>query len=784
LTLEKTSRFKAAFGFLAADAEQPCRTIPQPPETGFDVLAPFRRLLARRVSGQSLAMVRIGLGLTIIYIVGAFLVPNEKGQTAAEMFVGGAGNACHLPYPGLEWIRPLSEPWMSGVFWACLVVALLFTVGLFYRPSAVALATSFTYLWLTDQTLYGNHFALGSTLALLMIWLPANRCLSLDAWLRRRRYGDSTEAHLVGFWSVFLLRGQVFLIYFFGGLSKLHPDWLSGEPIRMWYRSGMVAERLSHYTGPAVARAAQPWLASEATIHAVAYGGIVFDMTICLLLLLRRTRLLAIMLLVFFHVHNFVLIDRVGVVAPMAFAAATIFLTPDWPGRLLAWLRWPRFHTPDWGWFVLGLLVLPGVGAALGWKLGAAVSVGVRNDRPVSRWRALFIGGWLLFQGLIPLRHFAIAGDAYWTDEGTRLSWFLMTRNKVGDFASFEVCDPRLLVPTGDGRWKIDWSAWRGRRPKITFQEIDARHVPWDDLPRWFVTYEPLLGERVFCKPSATQGTPPAVVTTLITEQWRHRYGGRARAIACRPIEDLLEDLASTATRPGADDRESPLFYALLDRARRYAAAMRDVALTAGAWRRQFRGLVNRLAQMALVTRHPLQLRQQMLATRPFDLQGNREHSEPLYVVVDRKVMKPGKGAMFRLNRTHWPDESREFADLSCMMARHLKPLPKWIVIFSESGPPRILANHAWDLNDSQLRELARMPMVAYAYAQCLANRWQTLYGRRPAVHATAYAQLNHHALQPILDPTVDLARASYSWSSHNDWILPLVRAKPGSTDY
>ena len=786
----------------------------------------LRRDLAREVSGQSLAVVRVGLGLSIAYIAGAFLLRQADGMTALERLVTDQRNVCHLPYPGLEWIRPLGEPWMQMVLWSCVVASLLMAAGVFYRAATATAFFTLTYFWLTDQTLYGNHFALASTLALLMCGLPAARALRLTngyRWL----VGSSTappdtdtagvalpaglafsggSSAGVPLWSLWLLRAQVWLIYFFGGLTKIHPDWLAGEPIRLWYRGGLVSQRLAQYAGPQVARALRPLMDQEATVYAIAWGGLVFDLTIGTLLLVRRTRLLGIVCLLFFHVHNFFLIDRVGIVAPMALVAATVLLEPDWPSRLASWLRRPRLRSPDWGWFVGGLLALPPVGATLGWKLDAdrsrsaqsrsEASQGHTKKRPAPvGWPLLAACGlWLMVQVLVPLRHYCIAGDAYWTDEGVRMSWFLMTRNKVGDFARFEVVDPALQGSASTAEAvRLDAAIGPDERPEITFRQVDARCVNWRDLPQWFVVYEPVLGERIVCRLPAGVADGPRRVEQeqMLLAAWREKGLGEARLLPCRPLLEVLADLRDRIAHRTTARQEAARALALLRIAQQRATRLAEPSLDAWDRRRQFRGLTNRLEQLLQLPRLRRLVVESLRTVRPLDLQGNFQPSDPLYVVVSRRLSTLGPLTLFRVRWQRWPEAREAVADLDCMMFRDLRPLPKWLIVSSPEGTHpgrtsslRLLANPTRDLNTGQLVDLARTPMVAHAYAQFLANRWQARCGRRPQVFASAYAQLNHHPLQPILDARVDLAARPYLWCRHNSWILPLHRAEAGTTRY
>ena len=101
-------------------------------------------------------------------------------------------------------------------------------LGLFYRFSVGALGVLWTYVWLIEQGKYNNHYYFVSLLALLMFFIPAHRGFSVDAWLRPGLRSSTGPA-----WVLWLLRFQVGVPYFFGGVAKIYPEWLSSDIARL-----------------------------------------------------------------------------------------------------------------------------------------------------------------------------------------------------------------------------------------------------------------------------------------------------------------------------------------------------------------------------------------------------------------------------------------------------------------------------------------------------------------------------------------------------------------------
>ena len=149
-------------------------------------------------------------------------------------------------------------------------------------------------------------------ISFLMIFLPANRALSIDALLRPQLRTDVVPA-----WTLWLLRAQIGIAYFFGGIAKLNSDWLiGGEPMRMWLRPLM--------TMPAIG----PIFQNERVVYSFVYGGLLLDLLVVPLMLWRRTRLIAFAAAVVFNLIN-AAIFNIGIFPWFMLGATLIFFPPD-----------------------------------------------------------------------------------------------------------------------------------------------------------------------------------------------------------------------------------------------------------------------------------------------------------------------------------------------------------------------------------------------------------------------------------------------------------------------
>ena len=299
-------------------------------------------------------------------------------------------------YRGFDFVKPLPGYGLRVLFLIIAISATCIAVGFRYRLAATAFFFSFTYMFLLDQSWYLNHFYLICLLGLLLPLLPAERAFSIDALRSKKIRSDTTPR-----WVLWLLRLQIGIPYFYGGLAKLNPDWLTGEPMRTW----LAAKTHFWVIGP--------FFQEEWCVYAFSYGGLFYDLFIIPLLLWKRTRIPALIFSVMFHVLNHFMFT-IGIF-PWLMLAATILLFPPFE---LSRLRFWKTTTPT---------------------------------EPESRtvFRLPLFGKWLLYgflaiQLLLPFRHFLYPGDVAVTREGHCFSW----RMKL----NIRKYDLKLFVHHADGR--------------------------------------------------------------------------------------------------------------------------------------------------------------------------------------------------------------------------------------------------------------------------------------------------------------------------------------------
>jgi hypothetical protein len=309
-------------------------------------------------------------------------------------------------YYGFSWVKPWPGRGMYIHFFVLGLAAACVMAGFLYRIAAPILFLAFTYTFLLDQTRYLNHFYLVCLISFLMCFLPAERAFSVDALLRRNIRSDVVPA-----WTLWLLRAQIGIPYFYGGIAKLNHDWIyGGEPMRSWLRP------LTKVSG------GNPIFISDPVVYSFVIGGLLLDLLVVPLLLWRRTRLFAFVAAVLFNLINAVIFD-IGIFPWLMLGALLIFFPPDLPRRFARAFMSPGEEFPD----------------------AEQVSVTpVVQRRPLAASQKVVAGllaAYLAFQLLFPLRHYLYPGNVSWTEEGHNFSWHMKLRTKGGD-AVFTVTHP------------------------------------------------------------------------------------------------------------------------------------------------------------------------------------------------------------------------------------------------------------------------------------------------------------------------------------------------------
>jgi vitamin K-dependent gamma-carboxylase len=352
---------------------------------------PIRRAFsAVQLDGASVAAFRMALGLLLVWEVTRYFSNSWIERYWVQP-------SFHFRYYAFSWVPLVPQPWLSVEVFALGVAGVMVAVGFRHRVATFIAATIFLHLFLLEQARYLNHFYAAFLFLCLVGVTPAGQTWGLDA-LR----SPASSRGRIPMWSLTLLRFQVAIIYVFAAVAKLDPDWLSGRAI-----TPVIATRMD--------RPFIRWLFEMNVGHLVfSGGGFLLDALLIPALLWKRTRIVAFTAAVVFHVLN-AQVFQIGIFPWMMIAATALFLSPQWPRRMLS-----------------GLMEVKGNGAP------------PRSPRsPPSRGLLIAMVTYGVVQLVVPLRHYLYPGDVTWTEEGHRFSWRMMLRSKSGQ-ARF------LVVTQGD----------------------------------------------------------------------------------------------------------------------------------------------------------------------------------------------------------------------------------------------------------------------------------------------------------------------------------------------
>jgi len=289
---------------------------------------------------------------------------------------------------GFEFLEHLGGPLMYPYFvvMGCLGIAIM--LGWRYRIAAFGFALMWSAAYLMQKASYNNHYYLLMLLAWLMAFFPAHRFRSLDV-----RSGRVSRREQMPRLVKALIIGLLLIVYTYASLAKIYPDWLDGTFVRL-----LMAGRRDY---PLVGE----WFQQEWLHRAMVIYGIAFDGLVIPALLWKPTRKWAFLLGVFFHLYNSITLG-IGIFPYLALAFSVFFFEEERIRRLFFPSAGPRPLLP----------------ANFRFRLP-----------PALLWAS---GVFLFVQLLLPVRHYWIPGNVFWTEEGHRLSWRMMLRSRSG-YAQF-----------------------------------------------------------------------------------------------------------------------------------------------------------------------------------------------------------------------------------------------------------------------------------------------------------------------------------------------------------
>lgn len=331
----------------------------------------IKKWLSENIDNSGLAIFRILLGLLIVAeSFGAILLGWVEAVFIQSKFT--------FNFIGFDFLQILHGEKMYSYFFVMGIFGLLITFGLFYRLAMTVFTLLWTTVYLIQKESYNNHYYFLILICIIMIFLPANGKLSVDAKLFPK-----IKQTKIPRWMPYLLLFQLAILYFYAAIAKLYPDWLDGTFSRILL-NGITQRQffLDIFN--------QKWF-----LLFYAYAGILFDLLIMPALLWKKTRKLAILASFGFHLFNAYSL-KIGIF-PFLALSFIVLLYDSIPLKFLK-------NEQE---------ILP-------------------NKYLNTKFFLVFFVPFFIVQLVLPLRHHFIKGDVLFTEEGHRLAWRMMLRERKG----------------------------------------------------------------------------------------------------------------------------------------------------------------------------------------------------------------------------------------------------------------------------------------------------------------------------------------------------------------
>ena len=362
------------------------------------------KYLNTNISPFSLTVYRIGFGILVMFSIIRFWSRGwiEKLYLEPDF---------HFTYLGFSWVEPLGI-YTYLIFFICFLSGLFVTIGYKYRFAIITLFLSFTYIELMDKTTYLNHYYLISCISFLMIFLPASSYFSIDS---------ARNKFQIPRWSVDSLKILLIIVYLYAGLAKINSDWLiQAQPLKLWLKA--------KYSIPLIG---DTLLQKEFVHYLFSWGGMLYDILIPFLLLVKRTRIFAFIMVIVFHVLTRILFPPIGMFPYIMIFSCIIFFDNSVHKKILDFI-------------------------SKSFKINhnKIYKEKILEKKPfINQLSLFFVCVFLFIQVIFPLRNKFYPGELLWTEQGYRFSWRVMLVEKTG-YTTLKVVDQtngkHILIDNAD----------------------------------------------------------------------------------------------------------------------------------------------------------------------------------------------------------------------------------------------------------------------------------------------------------------------------------------------
>ena len=358
----------------------------------------------------SLVLFRVGFGLIMFWEISRYFYYGWVEDIYSKP-------QFHFQYQWFQWIGPLPGDGMYIVFGGLGFLALMISLGLYYRTSSILFFLGYSYVFLIDQAAYNNHFYLICLLSFILALAPLQNSYSLDAL----RGSVSHAEKLPALW-LWLIRFHIGVVYIYGGIAKFDPDWLGGlatKELMLIANRGTVLEDIIEYA----------WVP-----YIYGWVGMLFDLLIPFLMLWKPVRKWAFLAAVLFHINNY-FVFPIGIFPVLSLVLTLMFFDADFPKklapkRLCNWISFYYFKQLSKS------------------EKNQSEGGGLDSKTRIPGILLLFIGLYSVVHIVLPFRHLLYPGVTNWHEEGHYFAWRMMLRQKITRI-QFNVTHPK----TGEQRY-------------------------------------------------------------------------------------------------------------------------------------------------------------------------------------------------------------------------------------------------------------------------------------------------------------------------------------------
>lgn len=347
----------------------------------------FSEYLFRKVDNSPLVIFRIIFGLLIVAECWGAIFTGWVQTNFVEPHIT-------FSFIGFEWTNVFLGQNMIYLYVLMGILGWFIVFGFAYRFSIIVFSILWSLTYFMQKTSYNNHYYLFMLVSWMMTIIPAHHFFSIDSLIFPK-----IKRLTMRNWVPTLFIIQLLIVYTFAAFAKIYPDWFNGVFLQMkFHEYGDLLTTKYNLVGLGKV------VSSLEFAQVFAWGGFFFDLLIIPAMLMNRTRGIAFKCAVAFHIFNSAVFG-IGIFPFFALAMLIFFYDPVKIQEVIFPKKSFMMDRSD-------------------------------DDNLLTTRRVMFsylMCFYVLWQVYLPVRHYFIPENVFWTEEGHRMAWRMMLRNKAGE---------------------------------------------------------------------------------------------------------------------------------------------------------------------------------------------------------------------------------------------------------------------------------------------------------------------------------------------------------------